>query len=99
MLNSLFADLDSAPLPYARRVALRRRLGITSKPNHVLVVAPEIEAWYIAGVEHAREPDLGIPTGLATTDAITKERFNQFVPRKIHFPHRLHAGRAGRVFS
>jgi len=47
----------------------------------IVVVITEIESWYYAGLSRESSLTLGVPD-LASTDALTKEDFNQLIPRK-----------------
>jgi hypothetical protein len=48
----------------------------------IIVVIKEIESWYFAGISPESAQSLGIPD-LPSTDELTKEDFNNLIPRKF----------------
>ncbi len=74
------ADLDSDQYPC---VTEKKRAEITKHPlldpGRIAVVSPEIEAWYMAGLDSEACAALGIPD-YKDTDSITKEKFRQLLP-------------------
>ena len=71
-------DLNAAPCVTAKKEDVRGMLS-AAEDDRVLVVVPEIEGWYLAGLnaEHSARLGIGEP---ATTDQTTKERFEQLQP-------------------
>ena len=74
------ADLDPEDFPCisARKNATKCQHPLL-QPDRIAVVAPEIEAWYLAGLDAAASAEIGIPEFLHTNE-ITKEHFRQLVP-------------------
>ena len=74
------ADLDPDQYPC---VTEKKRAEISRhpllRPDRIAVVAPEIEAWYLAGLDSEACEALGIPE-YQNTDSITKEKFKQLLP-------------------
>lgn len=54
--------------------------------NKIIVVIKEIESWYLAGLndENAKKFKIS-PVKIKTTDSITKEQFNNLIPRKFRY--------------
>ena len=48
----------------------------------IAIVVKEIESWYLAGLDNKQSKNLKIPI-LNSTDDITKEKFNQLIPKKF----------------
>ncbi len=71
-------DLNAAPCVTAKKAAIRGGMS-RIEADRVMVVVPEIESWYLAGLdaEHSARLGIGEP---ATTDQITKERFERLQP-------------------
>ena len=61
--------------------SLRRRIGAVD-PARVYIVRPEIEAWYLAGLDRAACQALGIAYRVQGADAITKEIFDSMRPSR-----------------
>ena len=74
-------DLNAAPCVTAKKEDVRGRLS-NVEDDRVMVVVPEIEGWYLAGLDGEHSARLGIGE-LATTDQITKERFEQLQPSRF----------------
>ena len=74
------ADLDPDQYPC---VTEKKRAEICRhpllKPDRIAVVSPEIEAWYLAGLDSEACQALGIPE-YQNTNSITKEKFKQLLP-------------------
>lgn len=72
-------DLDAAPCVTAKKEDVRGRMKRV-EVDRVMVVVPEIEGWYLAGLnaEHSARPGIG---ELVATDQITKEEFTRMRPR------------------
>ena len=43
----------------------------------------EIESWYLAGLDEKALKKLGIHKRIRTTDNVTKEEFNQLIPKNM----------------
>ncbi|MFQ6057194.1 MAG: hypothetical protein ACE5J3_14580, partial [Methanosarcinales archaeon] len=62
---------------------------ITNKFNRIIaedkiiVVVKEIESWYLAGLDENTSKKLGIRKKIRTTNSITKEEFNQLIPKNM----------------
>ena len=72
-------DLNAAPCVTAKKAAVR--VGMRQvEDDRVMIVVPEIEGWYLAGLDSEHSARLGVNEPGAT-DQITKERFEQLRPR------------------
>jgi hypothetical protein len=75
-----FADLDPDQYPC---VTERKRAEIYRypllEPDRIAVVIPEVEAWYLAGLDAEACAELGIPEYI-DTGSITKERLKHILP-------------------
>jgi len=86
-------DLDQmACFPLARQ-RIQRDLGCDpvdntiNVPNDVVaVVVTEIEGWYLAGLDEQSGNALGMKSVPETTDLITKEQFNDLIPKRLRRP-------------
>jgi hypothetical protein len=74
----VFADIDLKPCVTAKKEQMIqgkfRRVG----PENVFIVVPEIESWYLAGLDAKSLVSLGLPE-ITNTDAVTKERFDDMM--------------------
>ena len=77
------ADLDPGKYPCvtAKKSALMRQHSHL-RLDRVSIVAPEIEAWYLAGLDSAACAALGIPE-YRDTNELTKENFQELIPDTI----------------
>ncbi len=50
--------------------------------HSIVIVIKEIESWYYAGLPETALATLGVPA-LSTTNGLTKEGFNELMPRKF----------------
>lgn len=91
-LNLMKADYIFASDINDTRCITAKRDKITGKFNQIaetkiIVVVKEIESWYLAGLDEKALKKLGIRKNIrkriGTTDNITKEQFNQLIPRKM----------------
>ena len=75
-------DLNAAPCVTAKKEDVRGGMRQMAD-DRVIVVVPEIEGWYLAGLdaEHSDRLEIGEPTA---TDQITKEEFTRLRPRGFH---------------
>ena len=74
-------DLNAAPCVTAKKAAIRGGMRQV-EDDRVMVVVPEIEGWYLAGLDSEHSARLGINEPDAT-DQITKERFEQLQPSRF----------------
>ncbi len=74
------ADLDPGKFPCvtAKKNALTCQHPLLD-PDRIAVVAPEIEAWYLAGLDSAACEALSIPE-YQDTSSVTKEDFSRLMP-------------------
>ena len=87
-LNLMKADYIFASDINDTRCITAKRDKITGKFNQIaetkiIVVVKEIESWYLAGLDENTSKKCGIRKKIGTTDNITKEQFNQLIPRKM----------------
>ena len=71
-------DINAAPCVMEKKKSIRDGLSEVEE-DRVMVVVPEIEGWYLAGLDSQHSARLGV-SELATTDQVTKERFRQLRP-------------------
>lgn len=75
-----FADLDPDQYPC---VTEKKRAEICRhpllEPDRIAVVVPEVEAWYLAGLDGEACATLGI-SEYVDSNSITKEKFKQLLP-------------------
>jgi hypothetical protein len=74
-------DINDAPSVTARKQEVRGKFGDIDD-DRIVVVKMEIESWYLAGLDDACCKKLGI-SPLQSTDDITKEQFDDLIPRKF----------------
>ena len=51
--------------------------------DKIIVVVKEIESWYLAGLDENTSKKVGIRKKIRTEDRITKEDFNQLIPKNM----------------
>jgi len=78
----LLCDLDEASCFTAKRHGVCSTYPCV-EPRNVLVAAPEIEAWYLAGLDQTRTAAIGVAKYHPGTDSVTKEEFNRLRPRRF----------------
>lgn len=73
-------DLDPGRFPCvtAKKEAVMRQHAHL-QPDRISIVVPEIEAWYLAGLDSGACTALGIPE-YRNTDGLTKEDFQKIIP-------------------
>jgi hypothetical protein len=76
-------DLDRTPYARLRVQETLDRFGHAIDPEMVVIVVPEIEGWYLAGVSEGAAARLGVCVPSWRTDRITKEVFRSLIPRGI----------------
>lgn len=77
------ADIDDAPCVTAKKDRLGERFRQALEPADAVVVAREIESWYLAGVDDQVCQALGIAS-LSCTDSITKEELRRMIPERFN---------------
>jgi len=75
----LLADINRCPCKTVKKDLVRRKLRSVDE-RRIIVVAQEIEGWYLAGLDIATCRKLRI-SHLERTDHVTKEMFDNMVPR------------------
>jgi hypothetical protein len=73
----LVTDMDT-PCVTARKEEIQKRFRNVDE-DRIMVVAKEIESWYLAVLDDGKWVELGIPP-FGTTDDVTKEQFGELVP-------------------
>ncbi|MDK2973827.1 MAG: hypothetical protein PWP08_198 [Methanofollis sp.] len=76
-------DIDRTPYARTRVQETLNRFGHAMDPAMIVIVVPEIEGWYLAGLSGEAAARLGIREKIGRTDRITKEVFNTLVPRGV----------------
>lgn len=71
-------DPDQHPCVTEKKSTEKRKYPLL-EPDRIAVVAPEIEAWYLAGLDSEACAALGIPE-FQNTNSVTKEQFRQLLP-------------------
>lgn len=71
-------DLDVFPCVTARKHQVQQYVGNINL-DKVVIARPEIEGWYLAGLETRHCTELDVQS-LTNTADVTKERFRQMVP-------------------
>ncbi|MCQ8894651.1 MAG: hypothetical protein NQU46_08515 [Methanolinea sp.] len=77
----VFSDIDQEAGVRAKKHVLMERFCVLDA-REIVVIIQEIESWYLAGLDDVSESDLGIPHH-PNTDHITKEYFNNQIPRRF----------------
>jgi hypothetical protein len=75
----MLVDYDTGPCLQGRRNAIAQRFGSQLPYHRILIVCPEIEAWYIAGVPADNPFKISVPNN---ADLVNKQRFNQIFGEK-----------------
>ncbi|MEA5537160.1 hypothetical protein [Crocosphaera sp. XPORK-15E] len=78
------ADIDSFTCITTKKNKIKQEIT-NIDTNKIIVVCKEIESWYYAGLDKVGFETLGIPksTKYQNTDNLTKEQFNQSIPKKF----------------
>jgi hypothetical protein len=76
----LVADIDHAHNVRVKKGILMHRF-CSIDPDRIFVIVQEIESWYLAGLDDLASKRLGLRP-LRSTNHVTKEIFNQRIPRK-----------------
>jgi len=77
------ADIDDSPCVTAKKDMLVERLRQALRPVDAVIVAKEIESWYMAGVDDQACREFGI-VSLSHTDDVTKEQFRSLMPKRFN---------------
>lgn len=75
------ADINRALCITAKKQKIKDRVRNIDE-DRIIVVIKEIESWYLAGLDETSSKKLGVGP-FSTTDSITKERFNDLIPKKF----------------
>ena len=75
------SDIDQEPCVTARKQYIQSKFKEIDK-DRIIVVIREIESWYLAVLDDKSSKRLGIRYS-NTTDNVTKEQFNDLIPRKF----------------
>jgi hypothetical protein len=80
-------DIDDQPCVAAKKGQIVRRTFSRMQPENIFIVKPEIEAWYLAGLDAKSCRELGVAE-IHNTDRYTKELFTLLVEAS-HFDSRV----------
>lgn len=75
------SDIDQEPCVTARKQYIQNKFKEIDK-DRIIVVIREIESWYLTVLDDKSSKRLGIRYS-NTTDNVTKEQFNDLIPRKF----------------
>lgn len=75
-------DINNAPCVTTRKNGIKRKYGDRVDIRKIVIIIKEIESWYLAGLSDRSCNELKIST-FRDTDNITKEKFNQLIPKKF----------------
>ena len=81
----IVADIDQEPGAAAKKKVIMSRF-IEADYNRIIIIIMEIESWYMAGLDRTAAQKLGLHDH-ETTDFVTKEIFNRWIPPK--YPSRI----------
>jgi len=76
------ADINRTPCVTAKKNSIKRKYGSKIDCDNLIIVAREIESWYLAGLDDKSCKELGLKP-FKDTDGITKEDFNKLIPKKF----------------
>ncbi len=87
-INSMKADYIFARDINASPCITTKKEKITGEfkqitEDKIIVVVKEIESWYLAGLDENTSKKVGIRKKIRTEDRITKEDFNQLIPKNM----------------
>ena len=74
------ADIDNSPCVTVKKQNVKDIIKNTNE-DRIIIVIKEIESWYLAGLSDIESKKIKIRT-FRVTDTITKEQFNNLVPKK-----------------
>lgn len=75
-------DLNSAPCITVKKGKITKKFNQLAEEK-IIIVAKEIESWYLAGLDEKTSKKLSIRKKIQFTDTITKEDFNRLIPKNI----------------
>lgn len=78
----LVRDINRAPCVTAKKNSIKRKYGAEIDVSNVIIVAKEVEGWYLAGLDDKSCRELGLEL-FNNTDDVTKEHFNNLIPNKF----------------
>ena len=76
------SDVNRSPCVTAKKQSLKNKYKPKIDENKIVIVVKEIESWYLSGVDDKTCNDLGVKP-FQNTNAITKEHFNQLIPKNF----------------
>lgn len=77
----VLADRDVAPCVTIRKQLMLERFP-EAEEDKIIVVVPEIESWYLAGLDERSSRKLGIPFSI-DCERVTKEMFDSYKNRQF----------------
>jgi hypothetical protein len=75
-------DINDAPCIMEKKKEVRKKFKSVND-NRIAIIVKEIESWYLAGLDTKGSENLGMKKTLNNTDDITKEKFNELIPKKF----------------
>ena len=75
-------DLNSAPCITFKKGKITNEFNQIAEEK-IIIVAKEIESWYLAGLDEKISKKLSIRKKIQFTDTITKEDFNRLIPKSM----------------
>ena len=75
-------DINNSPCVTDRKRQVKSSLG-NIDDDRIVVVIKEIESWYLAGLDEEAARELGIKKMPECTDDVTKEQFDNLIPKKF----------------
>lgn len=75
-------DINDSSCVTAKKQHIKREYKKIIKADRIIILIKEIESWYLAGLGDKYLKELGIKV-FRKTDNITKEQFNNLMPRKF----------------
>ena len=76
------SDMDESPCVTDKKARIASKFEKLSE-DRILIVCREIESWYLAGLNDEGCSQIGIPPSYDNTDRMSKERFDDMVPKKF----------------
>ena len=77
------ADIDDSPCVTAKKDTVATKYCQAVESANAIIVAREIESWYMAGVDNEICRELAIRSPFSTDD-MTKEQFRRLIPRRFN---------------